>query len=112
MLVHEWQDDIVFLHKIAPGSADKSYGIHVAQLAGVPAEVLDRACAVLAELERTTWQPRSASRQPPAASSCSEPVRQQRGPHPARIRTFDIGKQKPEEIAAQVRRWQRELRNQ
>ena len=51
MLVHEGQDGIVFLHKIAPGSADKSYGIHVAQLAGVPAEVLDRANEVLAELE-------------------------------------------------------------
>ena len=43
--------DIVFLHKIAPGSADKSYGIHVARLAGVPEEVLDRANAVLHELE-------------------------------------------------------------
>jgi len=51
VLVREWQDDIVFLHKIAPGSADKSYGIHVARLAGVPTEVLDRAKQVLQELE-------------------------------------------------------------
>jgi DNA mismatch repair protein MutS len=51
VLVREWQDDIVFLHKIAPGSADKSYGIHVARLAGIPAEVLDRAKTVLAQLE-------------------------------------------------------------
>ena len=51
VLVREWQDDIVFLHKIAPGSADKSYGIHVARLAGVPADVLDRAKQVLQELE-------------------------------------------------------------
>jgi DNA mismatch repair protein MutS len=49
--VREWQDEIIFLHKIAPGSADKSYGIHVAQLAGVPREVLERAKEVLAELE-------------------------------------------------------------
>ncbi|MGF1579970.1 MAG: DNA mismatch repair protein MutS [Gemmataceae bacterium] len=49
--VQEWQDEIVFLHKIGPGSADKSYGIHVARLAGVPNEVLDRAKVVLAELE-------------------------------------------------------------
>jgi DNA mismatch repair protein MutS len=49
--VREWQDEVVFLHKIAPGSADKSYGIHVARLAGVPAEVLDRAQEVLADLE-------------------------------------------------------------
>jgi DNA mismatch repair protein MutS len=51
VLVREWQDQIIFLHKIAPGSADKSYGIHVARLAGVPEEVLDRANPVLGELE-------------------------------------------------------------
>ena len=51
VLVREWQEDIVFLHKIAAGSADKSYGIHVARLAGVPAEVLDRAAQVLQQLE-------------------------------------------------------------
>ncbi len=51
VLVREWQDEIVFLHKIAPGSADKSYGIHVARLAGVPPEVLDRAKEVLERLE-------------------------------------------------------------
>src|SRR5207244_1876363 len=49
--VREWQDDVVFLHKIAAGSADKSYGIHVARLAGIPTEVLDRANEVLADLE-------------------------------------------------------------
>ena len=51
MLVREWQEDIVFLHKIAAGSADKSYGIHVARLAGIPADVLGRAREVLAQLE-------------------------------------------------------------
>jgi DNA mismatch repair protein MutS len=51
VLVREWQDDIVFLHKIAPGSADKSYGIHVARLAGIPPEVLERAQQVLHQLE-------------------------------------------------------------
>ncbi len=51
VLVREGDGDIVFLHKIAPGSADKSYGIHVARLAGVPREVLDRAEQVLGELE-------------------------------------------------------------
>ncbi|HWY86231.1 MAG TPA: DNA mismatch repair protein MutS, partial [Gemmataceae bacterium] len=51
VLVREWQDDIVFLHKIAAGSADKSYGIHVARLAGIPADVLGRAREVLNQLE-------------------------------------------------------------
>jgi DNA mismatch repair protein MutS len=51
VLVQEAEQGIIFLHKIAPGSADKSYGIHVAQLAGVPELVLDRAREVLTELE-------------------------------------------------------------
>ncbi len=51
VLVRDHQEEIVFLHKIAPGSADKSYGIHVARLAGVPPEVLARANVVLQQLE-------------------------------------------------------------
>src|SRR5262249_10941743 len=51
VLVREGAGEIVFLHKVAPGSADKSYGIHVARLAGVPRAVLERAEQVLGELE-------------------------------------------------------------
>jgi DNA mismatch repair protein MutS len=51
VLVQEGRDEIIFLHKIAPGRADRSYGIHVARLAGVPREVLERAAQVLGELE-------------------------------------------------------------
>jgi DNA mismatch repair protein MutS len=51
VLIQEGADDIVFLHRIAPGSADRSYGIHVARLAGMPGEVLGRAEEVLKELE-------------------------------------------------------------
>jgi len=49
--VQEGPEGIVFLHRIAPGSAGRSYGIHVARLAGVPQEVLERAEEVLGELE-------------------------------------------------------------
>lgn len=49
--VREDDDDVIFLHKIVPGSADKSYGIHVARLAGVPRVVLDRANVILRTLE-------------------------------------------------------------
>jgi DNA mismatch repair protein MutS len=51
-LVQEGPDGIVFLHTIAPGSAGRSYGIHVARLAGVPREVVERAEQVLGDLER------------------------------------------------------------
>jgi DNA mismatch repair protein MutS len=50
--VRESQGEIVFLHRIIPGGADQSYGIHVARLAGVPAPVLDRAREILAFLEK------------------------------------------------------------
>jgi DNA mismatch repair protein MutS len=53
MDVREWQDEIVFLHKVKPGAADRSYGIQVAKLAGLPTPVLDRAREVLALLEKS-----------------------------------------------------------
>lgn len=49
--VKEWEDQVVFLHKIVPGAADKSYGIHVARLAGIPRSVNERAKQILAQLE-------------------------------------------------------------
>ena len=55
--VREWQDQVVFLHKIIPGGTDKSYGVHVARLAGVPKEVVDRAREILADLEAAHLDP-------------------------------------------------------
>jgi DNA mismatch repair protein MutS len=49
--VREWHDQVIFLHKILPGGTDKSYGIQVARLAGLPKEVLARAKEVLSNLE-------------------------------------------------------------
>jgi DNA mismatch repair protein MutS len=51
--VKEWHDDIVFLHKVRHGAADRSYGIQVAKLAGLPRPVIDRASDVLRVLEKT-----------------------------------------------------------
>ncbi|MFA5424243.1 MAG: DNA mismatch repair protein MutS [Phycisphaerae bacterium] len=51
--VREWMDEVVFLHKIIPGGTDKSYGIHVARLAGIPKSILSRAKEILDELENT-----------------------------------------------------------
>ncbi|MDH4082783.1 MAG: DNA mismatch repair protein MutS [Nitrospira sp.] len=64
--VREQGDEVVFLRKIVPGKADRSYGIHVGKLAGLPAEVIRRAQSVLSQLE----QPES---------SCSNPSQEQ--PH-------------------------------
>ena len=49
--VKEWQGDVVFLHEVTAGAADRSYGIAVAKLAGLPAAVIERAKLILAELE-------------------------------------------------------------
>jgi DNA mismatch repair protein MutS len=49
--VKEWKGDVIFLHEIAPGSADRSYGIQVAKLAGLPSAVVARAREVLRQLE-------------------------------------------------------------
>ena len=51
--VREWMDEVVFLHRILLGGTDKSYGIHVAKLAGLPKTILDRSAEILDELEST-----------------------------------------------------------
>ncbi len=50
--VKEWQGDVVFLHEVVAGAADRSYGIQVAKLAGLPGSVIERAKLVLAKLEQ------------------------------------------------------------
>ena len=68
--VREWKDEVVFLRKIVPGPSDRSYGIHVAKLAGIPRDVIDRAREILFNLEKQeldeAGQPRLASRGRPA----------------------------------------------
>jgi len=54
--VREWGDKVIFLRKLIEGSADKSYGIHVAQLAGLPKEVLERAKEILYHLEKNSYR--------------------------------------------------------
>jgi len=49
--VKEWNDEIVFVHRIQAGAADRSYGIQVARLAGLPPSVIDRAKTILGKLE-------------------------------------------------------------
>ena len=70
--VQERDGDVVFLHKIVPGGADRSYGIHVAKLAGLPPAVIARAQQVLAQLEQPdttiTGTPISSEKEPPRAS--------------------------------------------
>jgi DNA mismatch repair protein MutS len=76
MAVREWNDSIVFLRKVVEGAADRSYGIQVARLAGLPRDVIERAREVLANLEREELsrdgRPKLAGR--PAASGAGGEV--------------------------------------
>ena len=69
----EWKDDIIFLRKIVPGRSDRSYGIQVARLAGIPAAVIDRARDILAGLERDEL---TRGGRPSVSGTPSEPQRQ------------------------------------
>ncbi len=68
--VREWNDRIIFLRKIVAGSADKSYGIQVARLAGLPKEIIDRAKEILSHLESGNI---TTEAQPPSANTPAEP---------------------------------------
>jgi DNA mismatch repair protein MutS len=59
--VREWKDNIVFLHEVIKGAADRSYGIQVAKLAGLPQPVIARARQVLARLEKSQGKPNAES---------------------------------------------------
>lgn len=116
--VREWQDQVVFLHKIVPGAADKSYGIHVAQLAGVPKSVIERAREILAGLEAhhvERMSPLQGTRQEIAVGDGSpiqltffEPLE-----HPLveEIRELDLNRLTPLEAFEKLRRWHEQFRN-
>ena len=69
----EWKDDIIFLRKIVPGRSDRSYGIQVARLAGLPQPVVDRAREILAALERDEL---TRGGRPSVSGTPNEPQRQ------------------------------------
>lgn len=112
VMVHEGADGIVFLHRITPGSATKSYGIHVAQLAGIPQIVLERSRQILEELERqhlatpdaegTEGPRRPRLTQPSLFANSEDPVL-------AELRETEVDQLSPDQAAELIRRWQREM---
>jgi DNA mismatch repair protein MutS len=69
----EWKEDIIFLRKIVPGRSDRSYGIQVARLAGLPATVIARAREILGALERDEL---TRGGRPSLSGTASDPQRQ------------------------------------
>ena len=70
--VREWNEEIIFLHKILPGAADKSYGIQVARLAGLPKPVIERAKAILSHLELHSIKPEQKKQGPKAKNTVQD----------------------------------------
>ena len=114
--VQEWNDEVVFLHKIVPGAADKSYGIHVARLAGVPRPVNERAKQILSQLENehldSQGRPkigagRSGSRRGDIQLTLFAPAE-----HPLMdtIRQTDVDRLTPLDALQLIQKWKDELR--
>jgi DNA mismatch repair protein MutS len=119
--VREWGDEITFLYRVVPGGADRSYGIHVARLAGVPQEVVGRAREILALLEASGEEPAErARRSRKKRRKASEPdVEQLALFTPARqseveeaLRALEVEKLTPVEALVKLEALKRMLGNQ
>jgi DNA mismatch repair protein MutS len=98
--VKEWNDDIIFLRKIVEGGSDKSYGIHVARLAGIPKEVLDRAKEILSNLEAQEFDIHDR----PALASRKRRPGAGNGDGPAPMRQLDLFHDANEDILRELKR--------
>jgi DNA mismatch repair protein MutS len=80
VLVKEWQGEVVFLHEVVAGAADRSYGIQVAKLAGLPSSVIERAKVVLAKLEQEDRAAPKGFEDLPLFAAPSKPSQQMQQP--------------------------------
>jgi DNA mismatch repair protein MutS len=114
--VKEWGDQVVFLHQVTEGPADRSYGIHVARLAGLPEALIERAREVLAELEseRTIEHLRPPARQGGAKGPSGRPSQPQLPLYPDHpvideLRRLEIDRLTPIEALNRLAEWKRRL---
>jgi DNA mismatch repair protein MutS len=116
--VREWEEQVVFLHKIIDGSADKSYGIHVARLAGVPQEVNHRAKQILAQLEEEhldgEGRPKIGRRGKSRQVGDLQLTLFAAEPHPLieKLLALDVNALSPLEALQLLNQWQAELSDQ
>jgi len=96
--VREWNDEVIFLRRIMAGSTDKSYGIHVARLAGLPHEVIDRARDILKSLEKQNAQAAQAD-----AHADSSPFQSSGSGHSRRARQLSLFTSPEEYVASELR---------
>lgn len=103
--VSEADNKVVFLHKIIPGGADRSYGIHVAQLAGLPAPVIQRANEIMAELEKSSG--RAVKINPNAAQQAA--LFPETNPLLDEIHELDVNSLSPIEALNKLFEWQKKF---
>ncbi|MEO8355321.1 MAG: DNA mismatch repair protein MutS [Chloroflexota bacterium] len=103
--VTEADGKVVFLHKIVPGGADRSYGIHVAQLAGLPSPVVQRASEIMAELEKTSG--RAVKIDPHAAHQVM--LFPESSPLLEELKNVDVNSLSPIEALNRLFEWQRKF---
>ena len=110
--VREWNDEIIFLHKVRPGGTDRSYGIQVARLAGLPPAVIARAKAILSELERERRDLQSAVAPTPSADGPAQlglfPAT--RDPLLLELAALDLGAMTPLQALNRLAEWQQRLK--
>lgn len=106
--VSEADNKVVFLHKIVPGGADRSYGIHVAQLAGLPTPVIQRANQIMAELEKTSG--RAVKIDPHAAQQAM--LFPESSPLLSELKELDINSLSPIEALNKLFEWQKKYSKQ
>ncbi|MDP1872896.1 DNA mismatch repair protein MutS [Phenylobacterium sp.] len=97
MRAKEWKGDLIFLHEAGPGPADRSYGVQVAKLAGVPAPVVARARQVLERLEREAGAPAHLEDLPLFALGVAEPETHGPSAVEAALRDLDLDGMSPRE---------------
>ena len=78
--MREWNEEIIIIHKILPGAADKSYGIQVARLAGLPKPIIERAKSILSHLELNSAKPDAKKQGPKAKNTRQDPLPQANPP--------------------------------
>ncbi|HEU0297560.1 MAG TPA: DNA mismatch repair protein MutS [Anaerolineales bacterium] len=106
--VSEADGEVVFLHKIVPGGADRSYGIHVAQLAGLPSPVIQRAREIMAELEKTSG--RAVKIDPHAAQQAM--LFPETSPLLEELKEVDVNALSPIEALNKLFEWQKKFTKQ
>ncbi|NBC10951.1 MAG: DNA mismatch repair protein MutS [Planctomycetes bacterium] len=110
--VREWADEVVFLHRIQPGATDRSYGIHVAKIAGLPPEVVTRANQLMGQFElHTSETPTPGQSEAPPRVDPQPTLFTHYVEHPAtdKLREADIERMSPLEAFDLLRRIQDEL---